>query len=215
MLRLLAISDEVDPRLYGADLRARFGPVDLVLSCGDLPAYYLDYVATALDAPLHGVHGNHDEVPHDPSRLERFELASLHGRVVYEQGLLIGGIDGSMRYNRGAHQYSESEMRRVVAGMLPRLLANRARYGRALDILVTHAPPQGIHDGPDLCHRGFGAFRWLLKTFRPRYHLHGHMHVFNAQDTPTHSRFEATEVINVYPYRALRIEVPVSRSAAC
>lgn len=30
--------------------------------------------------------------------------------------------------------------------------------GRRLDLLVTHAPPRGIHDSPDPVHRGFAAF---------------------------------------------------------
>ena len=58
--RILAISDEVDPRLYSPSAAERFGNPDLILSCGDLPTYYLDYVACTLGAPLLGVHGNHD-----------------------------------------------------------------------------------------------------------------------------------------------------------
>ena len=37
--------------------------------------------------------------------------------------------------------YSEPEMRRQVARLLPPLLINRVRHGRFLDILVTHSPP--------------------------------------------------------------------------
>src|SRR5215210_109881 len=88
-VRILAISDEVDDRLYSPALAARFGPVDLLLSCGDLPYYYLDYVASMLAAPLYGVHGNHDatlECGETAGRRRAWGMGELHGRVVYEQG---------------------------------------------------------------------------------------------------------------------------------
>jgi len=31
-----------------------------VLSCGDLPPYYLEFLVTVLDVPLFDVRGNHD-----------------------------------------------------------------------------------------------------------------------------------------------------------
>ena len=34
-----------------------------MISCGDLPAYYLDYLVSKLDVPLYAVHGNHDAPP--------------------------------------------------------------------------------------------------------------------------------------------------------
>ena len=96
-------------------------------------------------------------------------------------------------------------MRRVVAQMVPRLLWNRQRLGRALDVLVTHSPPYGIHDRPDLPHTGFKVFLSFLRLFRPRYHLHGHVHVYR-QDEVVRTRYEETEVINVYPYKLLTID---------
>ena len=72
---------------------------------------------------------------------------------------------------------------------------------------MTHAPPAGVHDGPDATHRGFRAFRWLLDTFRPRYHLHGHAHVYDRR-VPTRTQVGRTEVVNVYPYREVVLEVP-------
>jgi len=209
-VRILAITDEVDERLYGPGIRARCGTVDLVLSCGDLPGYYLDYVASMLQAPLYGVHGNHDASLASSDAADRpqgWGMDELHTRVVREQGLLIGGFDGSLLYNRGPYQYSEEGMRLQVARMVPRLLANRLRYGRYLDILVTHAPPRDIHDLPDLCHRGFNVFRWFLRTFRPQYHLHGHIHVYDNR-TVTKTGFCDTVVLNTYPYRELTVAAP-------
>ena len=213
-VRILAICDEVDPRLYGPGIEARRGQVDLVLSCGDLPAYYLDFVASMLAVPLYGVHGNHDgslnHRRHADGRGD-WGMEELHGRVVHEQGLLIGGFDGSLRYNQGSYQYTEVGMRAQIAGMLPQLLANRLRYGRFLDILVTHAPPRHIHDQEDRAHWGFEAFRWFLRTFKPRYHLHGHIHLYNNR-TITRTVFHETEVLNAYPYRELTVAPLGSRA---
>jgi uncharacterized protein len=88
--------------------------------------------------------------------------------------------------------------------MVPRLIWNKRRFGRALDILVTHSPPFGIHDRPDLPHTGFKVFLSFLRLFKPRYHLHGHIHVYR-QDTIVKSHFEETTIINVYPYSVLSI----------
>ena len=97
-------------------------------------------------------------------------------------------------------------MRAQIAGMLPQLLANRLRYGRFLDILVTHAPPRHIHDQQDRPHWGFEAYRWFLRTFRPRYHLHGHIHIYDKR-TITRTQFHETEVLNAYPYRELAVSI--------
>lgn len=205
-VRILAVSDEVDGRLYSSGIASRAGQVDLVLSCGDLPPYYLDYIASMVSAPVYGVHGNHDA---EFATADGWGMSELHGRVVEEQGLLIGGFDGSLRYKQGSYQYTQGGMRAQVVQMLPTLLANRLRYGRYLDILVTHAPPRHIHDQPDLCHQGFDVFRWFLRTFRPRYHLHGHIHIYDAR-TITRTVFHQTEVLNIYPYRELTVAVGAS-----
>ena len=214
-LNVLAISDEVDERIYSSTIRARFAHVDLVLSCGDLPYYYLDYVVSMLNVPLYRVRGNHEpklEYGEHTARGDAWGTINLHGRVVNERGLLLAGLEGSRRYNNGPYQYTEAGMRLQVARMVPRLLINKARYGRFLDVLISHAPPRHIHDQPDRCHQGFEVFRWFLRTFRPRYHLHGHIHVYSNQ-TVTRTRFHDTLVLNAYGYRELQIEVPAPAPA--
>ncbi len=210
-VRIFAICDEVDRRLYSPNLEARRGKYDLLLSCGDLPAYYIDYVASMLAVPVLGIHGNHDGSLARNQDAEGkgadWGMVELHGRVVKEQGLLIGGFDGSLRYNHGSYQFSQAGMRGQVYGMIPQLLLNRARYGRYLDILITHAPARHVHDQEDLPHQGFEIFRWFLRTFKPRYHLHGHIHIYNNK-TITRTRFHETDVLNVYPYRELVMPVP-------
>ena len=213
-MRILTLSDKVEPLLYGPGLQRVVGDIDLVLSCGDLPGYYLDYVVTTLNVPCYFVHGNHAQgaefLGHDAGQRQKGRRRLAHGcdmdgRVVCEQGLLIAGFEGCMRYNNNPRfQYTEAEMRFKVLQMAPRLLRNRLRYGRYLDILITHAPPLGIHDGPDLCHRGFRAFLTFMRWFRPRYLIHGHKHVYRP-DEVTRTIYQQTEVINTYGYRILEM----------
>ena len=60
MLKILSVSDQVDPRIYSEQLPFRYGDVDLVISCGDLSYLYLEYILSQLNKPLYFVHGNHD-----------------------------------------------------------------------------------------------------------------------------------------------------------
>ncbi len=209
-MKLLAVSDRVLDKLYSGQARQYFSDVDLIIGCGDLPFYYLDFLTSALDAPLVYVRGNHDESPQYGVDGKVWTSVrggvNIHGKIVVRRGLILAGLQGSMRYKAHAsYMYSESEMRMTVAQMVPRLLWNRQRLGRALDVLVTHSPPFGIHDRRDLPHTGFKVFLSFLRLFRPRYHLHGHIHIYR-QDEVVRTQFEDTTVINVYPYQVLEVE---------
>jgi len=207
----LAVSDEVDARIHSATLRQRMGHVDLVVGCGDLPAAYLEFLADALDRPVYFVLGNHqEELIRQGERGKRFQPlggTDLGGRVMRDpaSGLILAGLPGSPRYGGGPEQYTEVEMSWMIARMTPRLLWNRLRHGRALDVLVSHAPARDVGDRPDHAHRGFKAIRRFLRRFRPAYHLHGHVHLYDRSQ-PHAMRFGATEVINVFPYRVVEIE---------
>jgi uncharacterized protein len=208
-LKILAVCDEVDRRLYSnRALHARSKP-DLILGCGDLPAYYLDYLVSTFDVPLYAIHGNHDALPplEGSAGYDGCGANWIGGRTARVGGLLLAGFDGSLRYNAGAYQSTQFEMHSAVRQLVPQLLLNRVRYGRYLDVLITHAPPRGIHDEPDTCHTGFDAFNWLVQTFQPRYHLHGHIHMYDRRK-PTVTRVGATEVVNVYPFRELTLALP-------
>lgn len=214
-MKILAIADEVDSRLYGPVLKQRYSDVDLVVSCGDLPTYYLEYIVSVLDVPLLYVRGNHaheqvsasGEVRHDPEG-----CIDIDGRVVPVKGLLIAGLEGSMRYSGGPHQYSELEMRLKALKLVPRLLWNKWRHGRYLDILVTHAAPRGIHDASDLCHVGFETFIWFMRRFRPRYLVHGHIHVYTP-NVVTETQFGDTLVLNAFRYRLIEFDTDADDGA--
>jgi Icc-related predicted phosphoesterase len=204
-VRILAVSDRVLDQLYCTDVRQKYPDIDLIIGCGDLPYYYLEFLVSGLDAPLLYVHGNHDGGPQYVAGGGVLKKAQggtdIHGRVMKQGGLLIAGLEGSMRYRSNApFMYTEGEMAWNALNLVPQLMWNRWRYGRALDILVTHSPPFGIHDGKDIAHTGFNIFRSLMKWFKPKYLLHGHMHVYR-NDIPSVTDFYQTKVINVYPYR--------------
>jgi Icc-related predicted phosphoesterase len=210
-LTVLAVTDEVDSRLYGSGAIKQRARPDLLLSCGDLPAYYLDYLVSSLNVPLYAIHGNHDARPpiEGSSGFEGCGAQWIGGRGIrIDSGLLIAGFDGSLRYNAGPYQSTQAEMHAAVRTLVPWMLVNKLRYGRYLDVLLTHAPPRGIHDEPDRCHTGFDAFNWLIQAFQPRFHLHGHIHLYDQRKT-TVTRVGETDVINVYPFRELELTIPV------
>lgn len=217
-MRVLAVSDKVEPILYSAGINRRVGSIDLVISCGDLPHYYIEYIMTMTGRPTYYVHGNHArEVEYhshgsgDAWRAvsEPLGAVNLHMRTVREDSLVLAGLEGSIRYNNAPRfQYTDVEMMFNILRMAPKLIANRARYGRYLDVLVAHSPPWGIHDQPDRPHQGFKSFLTFMRWFRPRYLLHGHIHLYR-RDVVTVTRYLDTEVINVYPYRILELEPKV------
>ena len=204
-MKILAVSDQVADAIYSPRIRERFGDVGLVLSCGDLPYSYLEYIMSTLNVPCFFVHGNHDRPEHLISghTLTKPEgWVNLDGRTVRANGVLLAGLEGCLRYKPNApYQYTETETLLRIWRMAPALLINRARHGRYLDILITHAPPFGIHDADDLPHRGFKALLGFMARFRPRYLLHGHKHTYKPETWCT--RYLDTEVINVYPFRLI------------
>jgi len=211
-MNILAVSDVELDTIYSHSIAARFKDIDLVIGCGDLPYYYLEYIISTLDRPLYYVRGNHaprfmEEGVGGP-RTFPWGGIDLHRRVVRDpSGLLLAGIEGSVRYNPGRYQYTQAQMWMFAFGLVPRLLLNRLIYGRSLDILVTHAPPWKIHDQEDLPHQGIKAFLWLVKVFQPAYHLHGHIHVYTPQTT-VETQLGKTSILNTYGYRRIETHFP-------
>ena len=207
MTRILAVSDQVIDRVYELVANGHFSGVDLIIGCGDLPYSYLEYLLTLLNVPLVYVPGNHDP-QHDDARPDsRTEGGhNLDGRLVQTRGLLLAGLGGSPRYRAGVNQYTQRQMTGRAGRLLPGLLANRLRHGRMLDVLVTHAPPRGVHDDDSAAHQGFAAFGWLLDLARPRLLLHGHTHNFQRNLLPAETRIGTTRVINVFPYQVIDLD---------
>lgn len=209
-MKILAVSDIELGFLYQSSIVDRFFNVDLIISCGDLPHYYLEYMISTLNIPLYYVNGNHAhkiEITTGGERHYPWGAINLHRKCVTDDtGLLLAGVEGCLRYNLGPYQYSQSEMWTLIYNLIPRLLFNKLRFGRFLDIFISHAPPWKIHDEDDLPHQGIKAFRWFIKVFKPTYHLHGHIHVYR-NDAITETQFNQTKVINCYGYRELFFDI--------
>lgn len=196
--RILTVSDVVDPNLYPHFDRQRFQQVALILSCGDLPPEYLSFLLHTGGVPLYYVCGNHDiRYSSKPPR----GCINLHARLTRFRGLKILGLEGSMWYNGGPYQYTESEMRATI-----RRLRRKIWWHGGIDIVFAHAPPMGIHDVHDICHQGFESFRWLIDKYSPKYFIHGHIHQIFRHPSERVSIVNSTQVINTYGCHLLEIE---------
>ena len=220
-MKILVVADHVDPIVYSSGIKSRFGDVDLVLGAGDLPMQYYDFIASSLNKPLIFVFGNHNlkhlkvfrkssdafeyAPPDHPGLSERPGGLYADRRIVKIKGLLIAGLGGCLWYNGGGNQFRERQMNRRARMLVPRLLWNKLRTGRYLDILLTHASPKGIHDRPDRAHRGFGTFLWFMRRFRPRYLIHGHVHLYDRNEKRV-SQYHETTVINAYDHVVIDLE---------
>ncbi len=190
------------PQLESAsNLRRRYSDVELIVSCGDMPAAYLDYISSILGKPLLYVRGNHDEMytTEPPGGID------LHNNYFEYKGISFIGLEGSIQYNNGAIQYTQHEMRMKVLQLAPRLRYNRWRRGYGVDVFVTHSPPKGIHDADDLPHQGFSAFLDFLTWYRPRYMIHGHVHTWDRRKV-VDTQYKHTRILNVNPYYLLTVE---------
>ena len=215
-MKILCISDQIDPLVYSSNIKERYKDIDFVISAGDLPMEYLDFIVSSLNKSVYFVFGNHNlneyGLYHETRENYKSVLeqplindAECHGttyigfKAIKDNSLLIAGVSGSLRYNKGLNQYTDRQMKRKLYGLIPSLLLNKVRYGRFLDILVTHASPEGIHDKSDPCHRGFKSFLWFMEVFKPKYLIHGHIHLYDMQDIRV-SKYHETTVINAYSH---------------
>lgn len=196
-MRILAIADEEDNLLLARLAHVEPGRYDLVISCGDLNASYLDCVATLANAPLAYVRGNHDTGYESDSRLGGTDL---DGRIEEFGGLRVAGLEGSLDYREGIVGYSQGEMlRRVVA------LGLRAALTGGIDVLVTHTPPRGHGDLPDGPHQGFDAFNGLLDWVHPKLMLHGHVHLNYGRIERERIHPSGTRLVNAYRWHEVEL----------
>ncbi|MGL1891523.1 MAG: metallophosphoesterase [Spirochaetaceae bacterium] len=216
-MKILCIADHVDPRVYSNAIKERFKDVDVVLSAGDLPMDYLGFIVSCLNKPLYFVFGNHNlkhigqfNKKYQSNLLTQAQESKTFGSIYVgfdvkrnrKHDLIVMGLGGCKKYNKADNQHTEFEMYFNMIKLLPKLLFNKIFYGRYLDILLTHAAPRGIHDKEDPCHVGFESFKWFMRKFSPRYLLHGHIHLYNANEKKVTDYFN-TRVINVYDHYVL------------
>ena len=196
-LTILSVSDFVEKDLTEAVESKTLPPVDLIVSCGDMEPEYLSFLRDRLDSPLYYVKGNHDirYVPGNPMGCE-----NIHSRIVSFGSLNILGLEGSMWYNGGPNQYTDTVMKKMLFWMGFRIWRKRP-----IHMVITHAPPRHVHDRENLCHRGFKAFNRLIRRQRPDYFIHGHVHeAFNSFEERI-TRVNDTRVINTCGYTLIEV----------
>jgi len=197
-MKILSVSDVVVPELSDKFDARQFDGVELVLSCGDLPPEYLSFIRERLDAPLYYVRGNHD-IRYKTS--PPIGCVNLHASRIDFKGLRIMGLEGSRWYNGGPIQYREHQMRQMIWRKMPELWLKGG-----VDIVVTHAPPRHIHDAEDRCHRGFESFLKLIRRFKPRYFIHGHIHAHFTDPSQRMTLVGNTRVINTFAFHLLEMD---------
>ena len=184
-MKILFLADEESKIYWDYFKKEQFEGIDLIISCGDLKPEHLTFLV-----PLLYVHGNHDD-KYDKRPPEG--CICIEDRIYNFNGIRILGLGGSYRYKNGVNQYTELQMSRRIAKLKLKLTINRG-----FDILVTHSPAYGFHDGQDQCHRGFDSFNRLINTYHPKYFVHGHVHMNYGRQFPRVDEMGDTHVINAF-----------------
>lgn len=195
-MRLLAVSDEVDPTLESAATRRSLGHVDAIVGCGDLEPSYLGFLADAFGAPLLYVRGNHDIGASWAAGERELPEPLADGRVHVEAGLRMLAFSGSPRYAPYQKAHAEQQVSGIrmwwrVLAAVPGILKREPM------LVVTHAAPRGLNDAPDEAHRGFSATRWLVDWLRPPLWLHGHTALVRRGMDARTVRHNSTLLVNV------------------
>lgn len=187
-MKIMALADTPDRMLWECLDRRLLEGVDLILSCGDLPAEYLSFLTCFTRAPILYVHGNHDE-----SYCIRPPEGCLcaEDRIITVQGVRVLGLGGSLRYKPGPFMYTEREM----AARVKKLRFKLWRSG-GVDVLLTHAPAYRLGDQEHISHRGFMAFRDVMDRYQPRFMVHGHVHKEYSANFVRARSYGETTVIN-------------------
>ena len=187
-MKILVLSDEECPALYDYYVPGRLAEYDLIISCGDLKADYLSFIVTMARVPVLYVHGNHDT---GYSRMPPEGCDCIDDQLIVYKGVRILGLGGCKKYRNAPHQYTEKEMQARIRKLRWKLWRHKG-----VDIVVTHAPPAGVGDGEDVAHKGFEALLGFLDKYKPKYLLHGHVHLNYGTDPTRERSYGDTRVIN-------------------
>ncbi len=189
-MKILAIADEESKYLWDYFDKSKLEGIDLIISCGDLDPRYLSFLVTLSKIPVLYVRGNHDGIY---QKIPPDGCICIEDQIYVYKGVRILGLGGSMRYNSGANQYTEWQMKRRAARLKFKIFRKRG-----FDILVTHAPAYQLNDGRDLPHQGFQVFRTLIEKYKPKFFLHGHVHLSYGREHKRYDKYQDTHVINAF-----------------
>ncbi|AZI43944.1 phosphohydrolase [Deinococcus psychrotolerans] len=196
----MVVADMVHPYVYRTGFPSGLPEFDLVLAAGDIPGFFLEFLASTLTVPVVYVPGNHNDeyINEGSGRHLPQGVINAHGRVVTEAGLRIAGWGGVPRYRDGENQYTASQARWGLSK-----LAWQARGG--VDIFLTHAPPLGPHAGSDYAHRGCEFISGFIEKRRPSMVVHGHIHEYEGKKVSYTDAATGAQVINAYGYHILEL----------
>ena len=196
-MKILLIADEESKIYWDFFKKEQFEGIDLIISCGDLKPEYLSFLATMTAVPVLYVRGNHDD------KYEKYPpegCTCIEDRIYKFNGIRILGLGGSHRYKPGLNQYTELQMVRRVSKLFWKI-----KFNRGFDILVTHSPAKGVHDGEDMCHLGFQVFNRLIEKYHPKYFVHGHVHMNYGRQFPREDYIGDTCVVTAFERYVIEI----------
>ena len=124
-MKVLCVSDQIDPLVYSPQAKERFSDIDLVLCAGDLPSDYIDFIVSTLNKPTYFIFGNHNlsEFGYYHRKKAR---AGAHPTWQEEHGILdMGGSFGAVY--AGFRSLAEKKLR------------VRARNGKFRPLLIAGA----------------------------------------------------------------------------
>ncbi len=187
-MKILVVADEESRKIWDYFEPGMLDKYDLILSCGDLSPRYLSFLVTMSRCDVLYVHGNHDD---KYEKIPPEGCICVDGKLINYKGIRILGLGGSVRYRTGVNMYTPKEMERRVRKLRFTLWRNKG-----FDILLAHAPAEGINDGPDLPHLGFRSFLELMDKYEPRYFIHGHVHQNYGGKFKREDSYKKTTIIN-------------------
>jgi Icc-related predicted phosphoesterase len=206
-MKFLCVAEHIDSFVFSKHIKERFPNIDAVLCAGDVPLEYIDYLASAFEKPVFYVVGDH----HFYTETKQLPIAQAVDflcakKTIAGKTVLIAGASGSLRHNNNPAQYTDSQMSLRLLALLPSLLFNKIRYGRYLDIFLTHVPPKDINDFEESAFRGFPCYKRFIERFKPKFHVHGHIHLYNQKD-PRVTAHGSTTVVNASGHYVIEIDV--------
>lgn len=187
-MKILVVADEESRKIWDYFEPGMLDKYDLILSCGDLSPRYLSFLVTMSHADVIYVHGNHDD---KYEKIPPEGCICADGKLINYKGVRILGLGGSIKYRVGVNMYTQKEMDRRVRKLRFSLWRNKG-----FDILLTHAPAEGVNDGPDYPHQGFAAFTQLMERYEPKFFIHGHVHQTYGGKFKRVDAYKKTTVIN-------------------
>jgi uncharacterized protein len=206
-IRLLAVSDVLEPALLDLRNKAVIGPIDLIVGCGDLNCDDLAFVADAFDAPLVFVTGNHDAGQGWQNGKEFCPEPIESTAVLHRAGVAIAGLAWPGKRGKGGFRSERIAWRQALG-----LVTRRRMGGSGPLIVISHVPPLGAGDvATDPYHRGFKGYRWLLAWLEPALWLHGHTPLAAVRDWKL--QVGTTTIANVSGAVVVELMPPASDAA--